>query len=353
MRRRAWFSIVLIALIGCGISVLLSIGFRDADNAAVEAEFRRAVDERVSSFEQQLALNVEGLYAIQGVFIASEDVSHKTFAQVSQSLLSRHPNIQALEWIPKILETERESAESARKNHFPTFQISERNDVGEMAPVSKKEIYFPVYYVEPYVGNEPALGFDLSSNPVRLATLQDAAESGSVRITASVSLVQETGSQKGFLAFMPVYRGEAATAAERTRQLRGFALGVYRVGDIFSSSILGGTSAGIEMSLLDETVGGDEFCVVFPHVSGLQAAQSLERIRERLQNTEFGTEDGWRFRATATFGLTDINSQSTEREEPLIKKADQALYVAKQAGRNCIAIDQSIWTPSSSKVSNL
>jgi len=286
MRRLTCFLVVLMGLLGCGISIILFNWLRDADRATIEAEFRRAVDERASSFERELSLNVELLHGIKSLFVGSDDVSHETFARVSQEVLSRHANVQALEWIPRIGDRERESTELARRSDFPSFQFTERNDNGEMLPVKKKEVYFPVYYVEPYVGNESALGFDLSSNPVRLAAIEESAESGAVQLTASITLVQEMESQKGFLAFVPVYAGEATTIPERGEKLRGFALGVYRIGDIFSASILSGAAVGIDISLMDETDSASP--EVLHHHQSRKGEDPVETVSYRKPVQEIG-----------------------------------------------------------------
>ena len=61
--------------------------------------------------------------------------------------------------------------------------------------------YFPVFFVTPLESNEKAVGFDLASNAVRLAALCEAADTGEVRLTARIKLVQDEESQNAFLAF--------------------------------------------------------------------------------------------------------------------------------------------------------
>ena len=54
---------------------------------------------------------------------------------------------------------------AARTEGFPDFQFTERIAQGKMKRAERRKEYFPVYFVEPYKGNEMALGFDLASNP--------------------------------------------------------------------------------------------------------------------------------------------------------------------------------------------
>ena len=93
-------------------------------------------------------------------------------------------------------------------------------------------------YVEPYLGNEAALGFVLASNPSRYAALREARDSGNPVATQRIVLVQEVADQFGFLLFTPVYQRGALTSTvqQRSEALSGFALGVFRIGDLVSSA---------------------------------------------------------------------------------------------------------------------
>lgn len=108
-----------------------------------------------------------------------------------------------------------------------------------MVEAGRRDEYFPVYYVEPYEGNEAAVGFDLASNETRLKALNFSRRSGQITTTARITLVQETGEQFGFLIFRPVYGKyqPAGTPDGRPARLQGFALGVFRIGDLVDLSL--------------------------------------------------------------------------------------------------------------------
>ena len=108
-----------------------------------------------------------------------------------------------------------------------------------MVPAAAREEYFPVYFVEPYEGNEIALGFDLASNPTRLEALNKSRDTGEAVATARITLVQEQEDQFAFLVFLPIYQNGSPTAslAQRRENLIGFALGVFRIKDIVDQSL--------------------------------------------------------------------------------------------------------------------
>jgi len=78
--------------------------------------------------------------------------------------------------------------------------------------------------------------------------------------------------------------------------------------------------------------GGEEFCVICP-ATGLKAALQLgERIRAAAAATPFGLPDDL-FRLTISLGAA-AHTRQQPSAEALLKLADEALYRAKQSGRN-------------------
>jgi diguanylate cyclase (GGDEF)-like protein len=79
-------------------------------------------------------------------------------------------------------------------------------------------------------------------------------------------------------------------------------------------------------------LGGEEFCAVLPETASEKARQAAERMRGAISLLEFKGKDG-PFRVTVSVGLTDV-MQGDEHIAQVIERADRALYLAKQAGRN-------------------
>ena len=77
--------------------------------------------------------------------------------------------------------------------------------------------------------------------------------------------------------------------------------------------------------------GGEEFCIVMPHTDLKNACVVSEKIRETIQNN--GIEvGGKKINITVSLGVSELNSE--DDINTLIKKADTALYKAKETGRN-------------------
>jgi len=78
--------------------------------------------------------------------------------------------------------------------------------------------------------------------------------------------------------------------------------------------------------------GGEEFAVIMPATEGEVAKQGAERARTAIDAATFEFE-GTPFHVTASVGLAQITID--EDTQQLIRRADEALYASKEAGRNC------------------
>lgn len=76
-------------------------------------------------------------------------------------------------------------------------------------------------------------------------------------------------------------------------------------------------------------IGSDEFLVVFPSCSTLDAAQAVERVRESLA---LSLQSDGEASFTASFGVSDSNGGGSIEE--IVQAAEAALQQAKDQGRN-------------------
>ena len=81
--------------------------------------------------------------------------------------------------------------------------------------------------------------------------------------------------------------------------------------------------------------GGEEFIVVLPGGDSRAVVNTAERLRRRIADQPFLIE-GQQRPITISLGTALANSGAEMDMEQLIRKADEALYDAKDAGRNCV-----------------
>lgn len=78
--------------------------------------------------------------------------------------------------------------------------------------------------------------------------------------------------------------------------------------------------------------GGEEFAILLPQTSSEEAAQIGERIRKRIERTEFPER-----KVTVSIGIASCSNE-VDTLRDLISAADVALYAAKNHGRNNVQI---------------
>ena len=84
--------------------------------------------------------------------------------------------------------------------------------------------------------------------------------------------------------------------------------------------------------------GGEEFVVLMPNTRGKEALSLARRIREAIEATPFRWENAslW---VTVSGGVS-VLSDDLKDELQLLSRADQALYRAKEAGRNQVLLHE-------------
>lgn len=80
--------------------------------------------------------------------------------------------------------------------------------------------------------------------------------------------------------------------------------------------------------------GGEEFLTLLHNTNNEQAVLVGNRIREKTQNLVF--EDNHKFKCTVSVGVYSGLPDSNRNIQHFIDNADQALYRAKESGRNCV-----------------
>lgn len=81
--------------------------------------------------------------------------------------------------------------------------------------------------------------------------------------------------------------------------------------------------------------GGEEFGVLLPSCNIENARQSIENLRQKVTESFFDIP-GHKIRVTFSAGVVEIDGRKNADE--LIKRADKALYAAKEGGRNQVIV---------------
>lgn len=96
------------------------------------------------------------------------------------------------------------------------------------------------------------------------------------------------------------------------------------------------TRDALEKSDLFYRYGGDEFVVLMPGAGLGTAAARAEKIRAKINAVKFKLSQNAHETAQVTLSLGVAEIKATDTKESFFNRADQAMYEAKQAGRNLV-----------------
>ncbi len=293
-RNRSRLLVLLPVGLAVAITVFLFVQVRAGEWSRGQLTFARQTDHLSEALKSVHQTYLDDLYAIERLFMASQQVDRDEFAEFVRSMFPRHPGIQALEWVPRVPSAQAGHYRArARAEGFSDFEIWQQGDKGERVAAAPRPDYYPVYYLEPYRGNEAALGFDLASNPVRLEALKRARDTGTPVASARIRLIQEVGAQFGVLVFLPIYaRGAPIDSVEARRtSLAGYALGVFRIGDMVRTAFAASDLKGIQCRIVDEAAPPGEGLLYVQRPDRMRSSGSGKQTEQNLSRSEIYAEN--------------------------------------------------------------
>jgi diguanylate cyclase (GGDEF)-like protein len=81
--------------------------------------------------------------------------------------------------------------------------------------------------------------------------------------------------------------------------------------------------------------GGEEFTVILPETTAEEAHNVAHRVRTAMEFENFFPEPEKAVTVTISIGVTEYYNKESLSE--FIKRADQAMYLSKEKGRNAIS----------------
>lgn len=113
-------------------------------------------------------------------------------------------------------------------------------------------------------------------------------------------------------------------------------------GHQFGDIVLKGVASCLESCIRQgvDTVaryGGEEFALILVKSDDSNAVETAERIRQQISSKLFRAPSGENVHITMSFGIA-VYRQHARQIDELIKKADKALYRAKDNGRNRVEV---------------
>ncbi len=232
-------------LAGVALSTAGFFVSRGAFRRQVEAQFHSAAQDRSESVVQGFQNGFDDVLVLRNFFESSNDITRAEFEIFVGPILSRHPYVQAFQWLPEVGPGNRAALEAEARRAHPDFHFFKRDAAGQMLELAPGATFHAVQYVVPYRGNEVTLGFSAETLATRQEALARAIRTGGLAASGRVRLIQEAGDQAGLLVMMPVHGKDG-------RHL-GVMQGVLRAGDMVQKSMAFLEPQGVTVRLSDAT----------------------------------------------------------------------------------------------------
>ena len=271
---REQFLTVLVLGFGLMVATGGSLAIQSYSRTAAQSEFEGPAAKFTAILGNALDRYLDAVKSVGVLFDSPEKMDRWRFLEFARENLDDYPGIQAFEWIPVVPAKKRRAHEKRAVNDgLFDFHFTETNSRGEVVKAAKRSVYLPIYYVEPFAGNEATLGNDLSMDAAALAVLEQARDLG---ITVASRLVRRTGdteNMRKIVVVQPVFRSEVVPfrIEERRQKLVGYVRGVFRIGDLISAALPGLTAPpGLDIYLFDKAAKASERLIYY-HPSPLRS----------------------------------------------------------------------------------
>jgi CHASE1-domain containing sensor protein len=254
-----YLPVLLAIFIGAALSVGAFSAARWRESREIAVAFRTLADERAWAVKDTFQREITMLEMLRTSLMTDGKVEKAEFGDLLAPFHSHDNSIEAVEWLPRVSNDNRaEFEETARKDGFSNFKITEPGPKGDMIPAKERSEYFPIFYCGPRPANKAIVGYDVGSEKNRVETLCDSRDSGNPVAGGRIEFIQDSTNASGFLVCLPVYeKGKPRSdVADRRKSLLGFLTGVFRPSDMLNAAMTGLTPAGIDVCLFDASKHG-------------------------------------------------------------------------------------------------
>ncbi|MBA6411836.1 EAL domain-containing protein [Parahaliea sp. F7430] len=221
----------LVAVLGVALSLAAADRARNAAEAEANQELAYTASQVTLRIEERLDAYALILRGAAAFWSASDQVERNDWYDYVGHLQGPHHLID-VEGIGFALHVPQERLaahlQAIREEGFDDYTVQ---------PAGIRSSYALVHYLEPFKGpNRYVLGYDMFSEPVRRAAMEQARDTGQAALTAKLQLVTESSadSQPAALMYVPVYHRSMPlnSIADRRAALLGWAYMPYRMRDL-------------------------------------------------------------------------------------------------------------------------
>ena len=221
------------------VTLLLAFGIRQVvqwNNERLQTAFDHDAANAVQALGAQLRDPLQALEALNGVFVASDNVTADEMRLATRAWLASG-RLQAMTWTERVQREDLAEFESKVRTEpgMERFKAFDRKDAAGTSPPPgwPGDDMLVVRYIEPPAGNVGAMGVNVMSIAATRGAIERTRDSGRPAASAGFRLTQQAASenQLGVVIYQAVYAPRVPPAAQRAVALRGTVSVVMRMDD--------------------------------------------------------------------------------------------------------------------------
>ena len=259
----------LIANLGIIISLALFLLVNENEkqkNSAVVEEAISGTALKIKDELEKIDLVVESMTFL---FENNPNVSQELFEKFTDPFKQSLNGIKSLVWLPRVIETNKESFQKPFKN------IKATNTAQQSVDSTAKEQYYPITLRNPLQKENTVLGYDLYSENTRKNAIDYTTKNRKMSFTGPIQLIHDNKDIPGFLAMMSVVN-------PIQKDIKGIVAVSYRM-DQFIQNIL-----RTELDVLDLTITDESASDLLLYNSKNNNAPSMAETAGQTRNLTAG-----------------------------------------------------------------
>lgn len=285
---------LVVLLVGLGLTAAAFLLTRDLYSSVAEQEFDRQASHYILALHKATDRHVELVDKAADLFATADRVTGRLeFYEFAKDRLAYYPGFQALAWVPVVPDTQREVyVRRAEAEGLRGFAFSEITGTSVLVPAARRKNHLPLYFLEPYIGNEDLLGLDLASIPeVRSAILQ-ANQDGRMNVVEwKDPRSQQYRNDKTLMLVQPVFTPDAVPSGELVAGPAGYIVGLVRLDMLFGTTLREFTTPAWLDTYLYASNGGVSNELVHVEPSVLRTAGMPTPVDEEMGSGFAATAD--------------------------------------------------------------
>ena len=245
-RHRRW-TVALPLILITGVMALGLLQVRQWDTDRMNGVFERDVASTFSELRMRMQRYVDAVEALNGVYVASNDVTREEFHRAVEPWMADMPGMQALAWAEPVARADRESYEAAQQQEgVPGFKIFDVPDRREPAG----DQWVVVRYAEPMAYNHTVLGLNGRSMPFVQPTIDRALTSNQTVMSVPFPFLAVRQPQYGVVMVRAIYKHRPPSLPATLADVTGFVYAAVRMDDAVAN-LLAGVPAYMAACLVD------------------------------------------------------------------------------------------------------